>query len=48
MYLPASYIVPGGEGDDAAEWTDWSSPSECSRTCGGGVSFQTRECRRIA
>ncbi|XP_054726012.1 papilin isoform X2 [Anastrepha obliqua] len=48
MYLPASSIVPGGEGDDANEWTDWSSPSECSRSCGGGVSFQTRDCRRIA
>ncbi|XP_036342960.1 LOW QUALITY PROTEIN: papilin-like [Rhagoletis pomonella] len=48
MYLPASYIVPGGEGDDADEWTDWSSPSECSRSCGGGVSFQTRDCRRLA
>ncbi|XP_055921966.1 papilin isoform X3 [Eupeodes corollae] len=43
MYLPESYIVPNGEGE-AHEWSDWSSPSECSRSCGGGVSFQTREC----
>ncbi|XP_004530678.1 papilin isoform X3 [Ceratitis capitata] len=48
MYLPESYIVPGGEADDSAEWTDWSSPSECSRTCGGGVAYQTRDCRRTA
>ncbi|XP_023166310.2 papilin isoform X6 [Drosophila hydei] len=46
LYLPASYVTPGGEGDDPNEWTDWSSPSDCSRTCGGGVSYQTRECRR--
>ncbi|XP_037820569.1 papilin isoform X5 [Lucilia sericata] len=48
MYLPASSIIPGGEGDDSTEWSDWSSPSECSRSCGGGVSFQTRECLRTA
>ncbi|XP_055847561.1 papilin isoform X3 [Episyrphus balteatus] len=47
MYLPESYIVPNGEGD-IHEWSDWSSPSECSRSCGGGVSFQTRECLKYA
>ncbi|XP_030369297.1 papilin isoform X5 [Scaptodrosophila lebanonensis] len=46
MYLPASSVTPGGEGNDPYEWTDWSSPSSCSRTCGGGVSYQTRECLR--
>ncbi|XP_032578299.1 papilin isoform X5 [Drosophila sechellia] len=46
MYLPESSVTPGGEGNDPDEWTPWSSPSDCSRTCGGGVSYQTRECLR--
>jgi hypothetical protein len=46
LYLPESYIIPGGEGDDS-EWGDWGTPSECSRTCGGGVAHQTRECLNI-
>ncbi|EDV43612.1 uncharacterized protein Dana_GF16440, isoform A [Drosophila ananassae] len=46
MYLPESSVTPGGEGNDPSEWSDWSSPSDCSRTCGGGVSYQTRECLR--
>ncbi|XP_017001607.2 papilin isoform X1 [Drosophila takahashii] len=46
MYLPESSVTPGGEGEDPDEWTPWSSPSDCSRTCGGGVSYQTRECLR--
>lgn len=43
LYLPESSIIPGGEGIES-EWGSWSSPSECSRTCGGGVAYQTREC----
>ncbi|KAH8295400.1 hypothetical protein KR018_010895, partial [Drosophila ironensis] len=46
MYLPESSVTPGGDGNDPSEWSDWSSPSDCSRTCGGGVSYQTRECLR--
>lgn len=46
LYLPETYVIPGGEGNDR-EWGPWGSPSECSRSCGGGVSYQTRECRQI-
>lgn len=46
LYLPESFIIPGGDGD-ASEWGAWSSPSECSRTCGGGVAYQSRECLKV-
>ncbi|XP_041464441.1 ADAMTS-like protein 1 isoform X2 [Lytechinus variegatus] len=29
---------------DDDDWTEWSRWSECSRTCGGGASYQTRQC----
>lgn len=44
LYLPASYVIPGGDDDPNDHWGPWGAPSECSRTCGGGVSYQTREC----
>lgn len=43
LYLPDSYVIPGGDGNPA-DWGSWGAPSECSRSCGGGVSYQTREC----
>lgn len=46
LYLPETYIIPGGDGDDS-EWGSWGTPSECSRTCGGGVAYQSRECLNI-
>lgn len=46
LYLPGSHVIPGGEGDSSG-WGEWSAPSECSRTCGGGVSQQTRQCLNV-
>ncbi|RVE40154.1 hypothetical protein evm_015196 [Chilo suppressalis] len=42
LYLPSSYVLPGGEGSGG--WGDWGTPSPCSRTCGGGVASQKRIC----
>ncbi|XP_053682403.1 papilin [Sabethes cyaneus] len=44
LYLPESYIIPGGDDAPDDHWGPWSAPSECSRSCGGGVAHQTREC----
>ncbi|XP_070503266.1 papilin isoform X4 [Chironomus tepperi] len=43
LYLPESFIIPEGEGNEH-QWGEWGAPSECSRSCGGGVAYQTREC----
>ncbi|XP_069360607.1 papilin isoform X3 [Maniola hyperantus] len=42
LFLPASYVIPGGEGVGA--WGEWGEVSACSRTCGGGVAKQKRIC----
>ncbi|XP_055695924.1 papilin isoform X3 [Lutzomyia longipalpis] len=48
LYLPATYVIPSGEGDSGERWGPWGAPSECTRTCGGGVAYQTRECYDVA
>lgn len=29
------------------QWTPWSPPSECSKTCGRGISTKIRECKPV-
>ncbi|XP_065171313.1 papilin-like isoform X3 [Atheta coriaria] len=46
LYLPASYVTNDAEGyGDSGPWQDWSSPSACTRSCGGGVATQYRVCQ---
>nr|CAD7426579.1 unnamed protein product [Timema monikensis] len=47
-YLPGSFVVEGGGDGDTGNWGPWSEPSDCSRSCGGGVAFQTRQCSDIS
>lgn len=30
---------------EAGPWGEWGPPSACSRSCGGGVSTQLRQCQ---
>ncbi|XP_069673465.1 papilin isoform X4 [Periplaneta americana] len=48
-YLPGSFVLDGGNAvPESGDWGPWSEPSDCSRSCGGGVAFQTRRCRDIS
>lgn len=46
-YQPHSYVWGGSaahEGGGSGDWGPWSAPGACSRSCGGGVASQTRQC----
>lgn len=45
-YLPGSF-VPETDEPERGNWGPWSTPSSCSRSCGGGVAHQTRQCLDI-
>ncbi|XP_065346568.1 papilin-like [Cloeon dipterum] len=43
-FVSVNYVVLD-ERPDLGPWGEWSLPSSCSRSCGGGVAFQSRKCR---
>ncbi|XP_011062335.1 PREDICTED: papilin [Acromyrmex echinatior] len=45
-YLPSSFVSDTDE-PERGNWGPWSTPSSCSRSCGGGVAHQTRQCLDI-
>ncbi|XP_071454258.1 papilin isoform X2 [Hetaerina americana] len=49
---PRRFYVAGSENKDGSgdtgPWGPWSEPSECSRSCGGGIAYQTRSCLELS
>jgi len=45
-YLPSNFVLDTDE-PERGNWGPWSNPSSCSRSCGGGVAHQTRQCLDI-
>ncbi|XP_050439361.1 papilin isoform X2 [Adelges cooleyi] len=44
-FIPEYHVyLEGGGPEGYGEWTPWSDDSQCSRSCGGGVAYQTRRC----
>nr|XP_046466549.1 papilin isoform X8 [Neodiprion pinetum] len=45
-YLPPHFVLDTDE-QETGTWGSWSTPSSCSRSCGGGVAYQTRRCNDV-
>ncbi|XP_022174083.1 papilin isoform X3 [Myzus persicae] len=43
-FVPEYHVYLDGSTSESGEWSPWSDDSQCSRSCGGGVAFQTRRC----
>ncbi|XP_027848870.1 papilin isoform X1 [Aphis gossypii] len=43
-FIPEYHVYLDGSTSESGEWSPWSDDSQCSRSCGGGVAFQTRRC----
>ncbi|XKL62887.1 hypothetical protein PGB90_002720 [Kerria lacca] len=39
------YYVENSQVPEIGEWGPWSPAGECSRSCGGGVGYEIRECQ---
>ncbi|XP_026818119.1 papilin isoform X3 [Rhopalosiphum maidis] len=43
-FVPEYHVYLDGSASESGEWSPWSDDGQCSRSCGGGVAFQTRRC----
>ncbi|XP_022252622.1 papilin-like [Limulus polyphemus] len=49
LFYPQNISVGIGTGiDESGPWGPWTENSQCSRSCGGGVTFQTRTCTDLS
>lgn len=42
--IPEYQVYLENNSPESGEWSPWSEGSQCSRSCGGGVAYQTRRC----
>lgn len=43
-FIPEYHVYSENSDLESGEWSLWSDDDQCSRSCGGGVAFQTRNC----